>query len=93
MVMFSSQVREAGEEDREKEKGGARKGRSWKGEIWPLPGAVDTLALVYLGCVLRQEPVRIGDVFRWARNGQMPFLAAVSRILGVLGDAALGCWG
>ena len=50
---------------------------SWAGEVWALPGVMDTLALVYLGCVLRQEPVRIGDVFRWARNGQMPFLAAV----------------
>lgn len=85
--MFSSQVREVEEGEgkgEEEEKGGARKGRSWKGEVWPLPGVVDTLALVYLGCVLRQEPVRIGDVFRWARNGQMPFLAAVSVVLGVL---------
>ncbi|KAL2132789.1 hypothetical protein VTI74DRAFT_3383 [Chaetomium olivicolor] len=38
---------------------------------------MDTLALVYLACVLRQEPVRLGDVFRWARNGQIPFLAAI----------------
>ena len=92
--MFSSQVgeEEKGEEE-EGEKGGARKGRSWKGEVWPLPGAVDTLALVYLGCVLRQEPVRIGDVFRWARNGQMPFLAAVSIVLGGLGDAKFCCCG
>jgi RNA polymerase I-specific transcription initiation factor RRN7 len=43
---------------------------------------IDTLGLVYLGCVLRQEPVRIGDVFRWARDGHMPFLGAVSAKLG-----------
>jgi hypothetical protein len=39
---------------------------------------MDTLALVYLGCVLRQEPVRIADLFRWAKNNQIPFLGAVS---------------
>jgi RNA polymerase I-specific transcription initiation factor RRN7 len=58
--------------------GGTKRSRSWAGEIWPLPGAIDTLALVYLGCLLRQEPVRIGDLFRWARNNQIPFLGAVS---------------
>lgn len=55
-----------------------RKSRSWTGEVWALPGAMDTLGLVYLGCLLRQEPVRIGDVFWWARNNQLPFLGAVS---------------
>ena len=55
-----------------------RKRRSWKKEVWPLPGVMDTLAIVYLGCVLRGEPVRVGDVWRWARNNQIPFLMAVS---------------
>ncbi|KAK3905449.1 hypothetical protein C8A05DRAFT_41616 [Staphylotrichum tortipilum] len=87
VVLFSSQVetedeeREGGEEEAA---GGVgrwtRKARSWKGEIWPLPGVMDTLGLVYLGCVLRQEPVRAGDVFRWARNGQIPFLGAIGYI-------------
>ncbi|KAH6856757.1 hypothetical protein B0I37DRAFT_426180 [Chaetomium sp. MPI-CAGE-AT-0009] len=60
--------------------GWTRKKESWAGEVWVLPRAMDTLALVYLGCVLRQEPVRIGDVFRWARNGQMPFLSAIDYV-------------
>jgi hypothetical protein len=78
-VMFSSQVEGEGGAAAGEEKGlgWTRKSMSWAGEVWALPGVMDTLALVYLGCVLRQEPVRIGDVFRWARNGQMPFLAAV----------------
>jgi RNA polymerase I-specific transcription initiation factor RRN7 len=81
MAMFSSQLSAEESQTSADESfilGGARKSRSWAGEIWPLPGAMDTLAMVYLGCVLRQEPVRIGDVFRWARNNQMPFLGAVS---------------
>jgi RNA polymerase I-specific transcription initiation factor RRN7 len=85
LAMFSSQVEGRGGEmggegevgEEEAGLGWTRKSVSWAGEVWALPGVVDTLALVYLGCVLRQEPVRIGDVFRWARNGQMPFLAAV----------------
>lgn len=80
LVMFSSQQADESQTsaDEEISLGWTRKGRSWSGEIWPLPGAMDTLALVYLGCVLRQEPVRIGDVFRWAKNNQIPFLSAVS---------------
>lgn len=83
LEMFSSQEGtqggegESGEGDGGEGAGWTRKRKSWAGEVWALPGAMDTLALVYLGCVLRQEPVRIGDVFRWARNGQMPFLGAV----------------
>ncbi|AEO67016.1 uncharacterized protein THITE_2115709 [Thermothielavioides terrestris NRRL 8126] len=84
--MFSSQAQGPVEEEGEGA-GGAegvgewtRKSKSWAGEIWPLPGVMDTLALVYLGCVLRQEPVRIGDVFRWAKNNQIPFLGAIDYV-------------
>ncbi|KAL2021943.1 hypothetical protein VTK56DRAFT_6362 [Thermocarpiscus australiensis] len=80
LVMFSSQTEGSQTEAEEGFVGARRKSRSWTGEIWPLPGAMDTLALVYLGCVLRQEPVRIGDVFRWARNNQMPFLGAIDYV-------------
>ncbi|GAB1318802.1 Polymerase i core factor subunit [Madurella fahalii] len=82
LEMFSSQS-SAAEETQVLGNGsgiGGRKSRSWAGEIWPLPGAMDTLGLVYLGCLLRQEPVRIGDVFRWARNNQMPFLGATDYV-------------
>ncbi|KAL2200398.1 putative ribosomal protein [Corynascus similis CBS 632.67] len=82
LVMFSSQAEghgsEGEEEGGEEGFGWTRKKKSWAGEIWALPGALDTLALVYLGCLLRQEPVRLGDMFRWARNGQIPFLGALS---------------
>lgn len=50
----------------------------WSREDWDLPGAMDTLAVLYLGCLLRREAVRIGDIFRWAKDGQLPFLGAVS---------------
>lgn len=74
LMMFSSQTEGEGE------KGNRR--RDWGSELWDLPGVMDTLGLVYLGCVMRGEPVRVGDVWRWARNGWMPFLSAVSCLLG-----------
>lgn len=87
LIMFSSQARtpseeaEGGGEESDGDGEGfwwKRKRKSWARDVWPLPGVLDTLALVYLGCVLRQEPVRLADVFRWAKDGQMPFLGAVS---------------
>lgn len=59
--------------------------KSWSGENWVLPAAMDTLAIVYLGCLLRQEALRIGDLVCWARNNRIPYLRAVSSYLG-LGD-------
>ncbi len=53
----------------------------WAGEDWVFPSVRETLALCYLGCLLLREPVRIGDVSRWARADEMPFLAAVCRSL------------
>nr|CDP26956.1 Putative protein of unknown function [Podospora anserina S mat+] len=72
LMMFSSQTEGEGE------KGNRR--RDWGSELWDLPGVMDTLGLVYLGCVMRGEPVRVGDVWRWARNGWMPFLSAIDYI-------------
>lgn len=84
LVLFSSQSADASDDqedgDAVKGMGWTRKRKSWSTDIWMLPGVMDTLALVYLGCVTRQEPVRIGDLFRWARNGQIPFLSAVSAL-------------
>ncbi|KAK0671067.1 hypothetical protein QBC41DRAFT_271043 [Cercophora samala] len=78
LVMFSSQTAtgEGGKEEGE----GKKKRRDWGTDLWDLPGMMDTLGLVYLGCVLRGEPVRVGDVWRWARNGWMPFLSAIDYI-------------
>lgn len=59
----------------------ASRARSWASEAgtpWCLPRLVDTLALCYLGCVLLRLPVRLGDLFHWAKQNQMPYLGAVS---------------
>ncbi|KAK0735872.1 hypothetical protein B0T21DRAFT_402503 [Apiosordaria backusii] len=78
LVMFSSQT--GGEGQEEGGEGEGRKRHDWKTEVWDLPGMMDTLGLVYLGCVMRGEPVRVGDVWRWARNGWMPFLSGIDYI-------------
>ncbi|KAH6635468.1 hypothetical protein B0J18DRAFT_48506 [Chaetomium sp. MPI-SDFR-AT-0129] len=84
LMLFSSQSADASDEQGDGEAvkgmGWTRKRKSWSTDIWALPGVMDTLALVYLGCVTRQEPIRIGDLFRWARNGQIPFLSAIDHI-------------
>lgn len=53
------------------------KTKTWNGEYWSLPGPMDMLALVYLGCLLRREPLRIGDIYRWAKTNQIPYLGAL----------------
>jgi len=50
----------------------------WAGENWLVPRARETLGLCYLGCILLREPVRVGDFYSWARDGSLPYLAAVS---------------
>ncbi|KAK0643489.1 putative ribosomal protein [Cercophora newfieldiana] len=78
LVMYSSQGEGASTDDERGRGGRGRRGRrSWEGEDWALPAMMDGLGMVYLGCLMRQEPVRIGDVFRWAKSGQMPFLGAI----------------
>lgn len=57
------------------------KTRSWDsdlGEPRTLPKLADTLALCYLGCLLLRLPVRVGDLFRWAKRRQILYLGAVS---------------
>ncbi|KAK0629776.1 hypothetical protein B0T17DRAFT_526460 [Bombardia bombarda] len=54
--------------------------KSWASEKWEMPRMVDLLALLYLGCLLIQEPVRIGDIYRWAMNNQLPFIGAIKII-------------
>ncbi|KAM7190604.1 hypothetical protein V8F33_009394 [Rhypophila sp. PSN 637] len=54
-----------------------------KSKVWDwsdrdaLPVVSDTLAILYLGCVLRKEPIRIGDIFKWAKNDHLPYLGAL----------------
>jgi len=84
MAVFSSQA-ESGASSTEGEGDdfmGHRMSRSrvkdWASENWPLPSMMDSLAILYLGCLMRGEPVRVGDIFRWAKTNQLPFLGAVS---------------
>ncbi|KAI0520789.1 hypothetical protein F5B22DRAFT_598378 [Xylaria bambusicola] len=47
---------------------------------WPLPQLIDTLALCYLGCLVRQLPVSTADFYIWAQKGDLEFLSALNRI-------------
>lgn len=44
---------------------------------WKLPKLVDTLALCYLGCLVRRLPATTADFCGWAQKGDVTFLAAV----------------
>lgn len=83
LSMYSSQ--DEGRKHTESETDGRRmpknKTGSWFEDEPALPSVMDTLALVYLACTLRREPVRIGDIVRWAKGNQIPFLSAVRSIL------------
>ncbi|KAK3390476.1 hypothetical protein B0H63DRAFT_465722 [Podospora didyma] len=79
MVMFSSQtVSQPSSPGLSPTKGKSLK--SWSSDEWALPAPIDTLAIIYLGCVLRQEPIRIGDLYRWARSNQIPFLEMAHQV-------------
>jgi len=94
MVMYSSQGENSSADERVRSSntatsavGNSKKSgrvRNWATENWALPGAIDTLALLYLGCLLRQDPVRIGDIYRWAKAGELPYLSAVSSFLSII---------
>lgn len=47
------------------------------GRRWKLPKLVDTLALCYLGCLVRRLPATTADLCGWAQRGELDFLAAV----------------
>jgi RNA polymerase I-specific transcription initiation factor RRN7 len=83
-VMYSSQAetqdKSAGEGTRDR-RGPRSRVKSWRGGGWALPSVVDTLALVYISCVIVRQPVRIGDIVRWAKSGRIPFLGAVSLVM------------
>lgn len=57
--------------------------QSWnpaRGNGWPLPRMLETLALCYLGCLLLKIPTRLADLQNWVSAGSMPYLRAVSFI-------------
>ncbi|KAK4450696.1 hypothetical protein QBC34DRAFT_459788 [Podospora aff. communis PSN243] len=78
--MYSSQAEGEDTEEEGVTGTGKKRWRGWEGEEWVVPGIMEGLGMVYLGCLLRQEPVKVGDIFRWARSGQMPFLGAINLI-------------
>lgn len=47
------------------------------GRRWRLPKLVDTLALCYLGCLVRRLPATMADFCGWAQKGELDYLAAV----------------
>ncbi|KAI1400777.1 hypothetical protein F4819DRAFT_357041 [Hypoxylon fuscum] len=47
---------------------------------WKLPKLVDTLALCYLGCLVRRLPATTADFCGWAQKGDVTFLAAFNDI-------------
>ncbi|KAK3318352.1 hypothetical protein B0H66DRAFT_234157 [Apodospora peruviana] len=69
----------------------ARMVEDWSSKNWTLPGPVDTLAVLYLGCLLRREEVSVGDIFRWAKSNQLPYLGAIDLLPTELRER-LGDW-
>ncbi|KAI1470463.1 uncharacterized protein F4812DRAFT_417691 [Daldinia caldariorum] len=47
---------------------------------WKLPKLVDSLALCYLGCLVRRLPATTADFCGWAQRGELEFLAAFNNI-------------
>ncbi|KAI0415443.1 hypothetical protein F5X98DRAFT_346487 [Xylaria grammica] len=47
---------------------------------WKLPKLIDTLALCYLGCLIRRLPVSTGDFCNWVQKGDLEFLATLNQI-------------
>ncbi|KAL7627374.1 hypothetical protein AAE478_001567 [Parahypoxylon ruwenzoriense] len=50
------------------------------GRRWKLPKLIDTLALCYLGCLVRRLPVTTADFCYWAQRGDLGYLAALNDI-------------
>ncbi|KAI1142116.1 hypothetical protein F5Y05DRAFT_369724 [Hypoxylon sp. FL0543] len=50
------------------------------GRRWKLPKPVNTLALCYLGCLVRRLPATTADFCGWAQRGEIDFLAALNGI-------------
>ncbi|KAI1107043.1 hypothetical protein F4804DRAFT_258391 [Jackrogersella minutella] len=50
------------------------------GRRWKLPKLIDTLALCYLGCLVRRLPAATADFYGWAQRGEIDFLAALNGI-------------
>lgn len=79
LEMFSSQADEESEsEDKGRPKESKLRWDSGRGQDWPMPKMIDTLCLCYLGCLLLRIPMSLGEIFRWANGGNIPYRHVVS---------------
>jgi RNA polymerase I-specific transcription initiation factor RRN7 len=63
-----------------------KKKKWWSKEVWPIPGVIDTLAVTYVTSLMLRLPVRVGDIFRWARSDRLPYLHVVSQTYIFMGN-------
>lgn len=81
--LFSSQAGSESDASTATTRTTASRARSWTsepGQDWNLPGLFHCLALCYLGCLSLSLPVRVGQIYGWARDDRLPFLEAVDAI-------------
>lgn len=77
--LFSSQAGSESDTSTATSRTSVSRARSWTnepGQDWNLPSLFHCLALCYLGCLSLSLPVRVGNIYDWARSDQLPFLGA-----------------
>lgn len=77
--LFSSQAGSESDASTATTRTTVSRGRSWTsepGQEWNLPGLFHTLALCYLGCLSMSLPVRVGQIYNWAKDDHLLFLGA-----------------
>lgn len=77
--LFSSQAGSESDASTATTRTTASRGTSWTsepGQNWNLPGLSHTLALCYLGCLTLRLPVRVGQVYNWAKDDRLLYLGA-----------------
>ncbi|KAI1361793.1 hypothetical protein F5Y08DRAFT_313843 [Xylaria arbuscula] len=47
---------------------------------WHLPQLIDTLALCYLGCLVKRLPVSTADIHHWVQKGDLEFLCPLNQM-------------
>lgn len=78
LEMFSSQPDDSDAETFVRPKDNKLSWDSDRGSDGPMPRMIDTLCLCYLGCRLMRTSTSIGEVFRWANEGHIPYQSVVS---------------
>lgn len=81
--LFSSQAGSESDASTVTTKTTASRAKSWTsepGQDWNLPGLFHCLALCYLGCLSLSLPVRVGQIYNWAKSNQLPFLGALDEM-------------